>query len=217
MKLNTDGFPEIILKAVEEDTYELPERTLCKKYFEFSRNVLELGAAVGAVGSDTVNTWPHLNWVAYDANPWCVERAKENFKLNKAKGTIKQGVVMVAKDDKTIPFYVREEFWNSSLDSLDPEYSKTVEVIDVPVFEFNELHKLHKTDFDTLLIDIEGGEDDLLNDTLNLKPYKGIVIEFHPQVYGENTMYEIKDYLVLKGFEEIEAIGVVSYFRRPRG
>ena len=57
---------------------------------------------------------------------------------------------------------------------------------------------------DVLIMDIEGGELDVLKDA-DLSSIRAVVLEFHPGAYGIEGMRTCKDILKKAGFERIES------------
>ena len=126
IKLNLEGISPYILTQIEQGLYELPEKTLAAKYLTKEDRVLELGSAIGYLAINTMKTHPGIQWDSIEANPWCVERSRENYKSNETYPYLIHGVASLNKCQEPIKFYVREEFWNSSLDPIELEYSKII-------------------------------------------------------------------------------------------
>lgn len=211
MNLDLNDIPLYVLKEIKTDKYELPERTLIQKYFGNSKNVLELGGAIGVVGIEAKQTYPHLKWISYEANPWCVERAKINYELNNIEPMVFQGVIGTRKG--VSDFYIREEFWNCSLSSNQLSYSRIINKIQVPRYNIDSLNEYHEIIFDSFVVDIEGGEDFLFRKDLKfLKDIKKLVMEFHPQVYGIKNMNSLYMRILKLGFVRKDFINDVYYF-----
>lgn len=215
IRMNTTGISPYILKEMDAGTYELPEKTLAMKYFNGNDSVLELGSAVGYVGICTMRKHPGIQWTGIEANPWCVNRSKTNYEMNNLYPRINFGVAMLddGNMDEKVKFYVREEFWNSSLDPIELPYSKTVTVVDCPKYDVNELLK-GKT---ALIMDIEGGETNLIKfeNGIKLDHIQKIIIEFHARFTGENFVeYAIDS--IERTHQLVEKMGEVYYFERKQ-
>ena len=127
VKLNLEGISPYILEQIEQGLYELPEKTLASKYLNKKDNVLELGSAIGYLGIHTIKKHPGIYWMSIEANPWCVSRSEENCLLNHVYPFVLHGLAGLEKSNELVKFYVREEFWNSSMDPIELEYSKITE------------------------------------------------------------------------------------------
>lgn len=208
IRMNVSGIAPYILNEMDNGTYELPEKTLCAKYFTKQDRVLELGSAVGYVGIATIKEHPGISWISVEANPWCVERSEENYALNGIYPGILPGVA--ALETGYTKFYVREEFWNSSLDPVELEYSKITDVIECDMYDVNELLE-GKT---ALLMDIEGGEQNLIKSGgINLETIHKLVIEFHSRFTGADYVeYAIDE--IERTHKLVERISEVYYFER---
>lgn len=212
INLNLEGIAPFILDEIAKGYYELPEKTLATKYFSNKDSVLELGSAIGYLGISVKKKFPDISWTSVEANPWCVNRSKENYSLNGLIGDIRHGVGSIDNDQGTMKFYVREEFWNSSLDEMDLEYSKTVEVIDCPVLNLNDL----AAKANTLVIDIEGGEVNLIHEYgINLKQFDKVLIEFHARFTGEEYVARAIE-LIDMTHSLKEMMGEVYYFEKRK-
>ena len=66
-----------------------------------------------------------------------------------------------------------------------------------------------------LIIDIEGGEQELVN-CCDLPGVRKIMIEFHPELIGEKGVLKLTDWLYSLGFVERAEVssGVEKYFER---
>lgn len=191
IKVNLEGIAPYILNELNSGNYELPERTMCAKYLTNDDRVLELGSAIGYVAIATMKHHRKINWTAIEANPWCVKRSQENCRKNEVSPVILNGIATLGVKDP-IEFYVREEFWNSSMDPIDLPYSKIVETITCNTYSINDLLKNRNV----LVMDIEGGETEFFKENgIDLTNVDKLVIEFHPAFTGKEFVRYAENYI----------------------
>lgn len=210
IKLNLTGIAPYILTEIESGSYEYPEKTLSIRYLTNTDKVLELGSAIGYVGINANLSHPGIEWTSIEANPWCVARSIENYALNNVTPNIINAVASLDQTSDKIKFYVREEFWNSSLDSIELEYSKITDVVECDVVNLNDLLQ----DKNVFVIDIEGGEIFFIKEGgLDLSNIEKILIEFHERFTSKEYVNEAIAY-ISKTHNMIHQMGEVYYFER---
>ncbi len=160
--------------------------------------VLEMGAGLGIVGAVVAKNRAPVTLRAFEANPNLLPHIEELYAVNALPdAAITQKVLLSAPQiPNSVTFYLRNSFLGSSLhDSALP-----TEPVQVRTCDFN----LYCAGFqpDVLLIDIEGGEMELLNDA-DLSDIRAIVIEFHPDHYGIDGMRHCKRLLQMAGFTKL--------------
>ncbi len=95
---------------------------------------------------------------------------------------------------KYTKFYLRENFWASS---LSPEPKNYVDTERVRIYGFNEMIERVKP---TLIIcDIEGGELDLFKNA-NLTGVEKVLVELHQWVVGKRNIKKIFDFFSARDF-----------------
>lgn len=164
-------------------------------------NVLELGAGIGLVGAVVSKNCAPQKVISFEANPALIPHIRELYEINGlTKRNFVRNEVLVAAPDrpKSLPFHIHNSFLGSSLGG-DPGRAK--ETVNIPTADFEDIRKELKPDI--LLIDIEGGEKDILEHA-NLDGIRGIVIEFHPKAYGVEGMRACKNVLRQAGFEPLK-------------
>ena len=122
--------------------------------------------------------------------------------------------IQLAKTAETAPFYLHRHFWASS---LTPFKSKNLRgVVEVPVVALREVLQTHAPTL--LVVDIEGGEADLL-DGAALDGVRKVYMELHPKVMGQAGVKLVFDRLSAQGFVyDLEhSMGGVVLFRRLEG
>ena len=96
-------------------------------------------------------------------------------------------------DRETVDFHVSGSVTGSSVWPIGD--ARKVRVDSEPIDQVIADH-----DPSVLVVDAEGAERDLLLPSANLKNIRAIIVEFHPQIIGEDGVAEIKNALATKGF-----------------
>lgn len=114
---------------------------------------------------------------------------------------VRNQVLMTRPDrPESVEFHLTKHYLGSS---LTPDPKRTKETVAVPTAAFSDLRGELRPD--VLLMDIEGGELEFL-DHADLSGVRGLVIEFHPNVYDRPGMRRCKALLRAAGFAPIEEL-----------
>ncbi len=176
--IDLDHWPAKILRALLRRHYEKHELRLVSRLLDPADRVIELGSAIGVVALAASRTVPPDQISCFDANPDMVAAATANFQRN-AKPISARNAVLVA--DRTAPqtmtFYKTPYFLSSSL-SADTAGGSPVEV---PTLHLAEA--ISERGANVLIVDIEGGEFDLLG-AADLGAIDKLVLELHVSMAG---------------------------------
>lgn len=85
-------------------------------------------------------------------------------------------------------FHVRDEWWNSGLNSRDPYTSRTVRTLDVPRVDLNRL--LAARNPRLLVLDVEGAEARVLADLIPPARLSYLLVEWHPRLFSLTAQME---------------------------
>lgn len=199
-----------ILRHIENGQYERGEIIAASEIVSAGDVVLDLGAGLGLVGSAAAKLAGARRVVSIEANPKLIPIIQETAELNEVDNLdVKMGSV-TADGGEPQNFYLRKDFWASSL-SQRP--SRHVETIKTPNLKFQSL--IDEVDPDIIIMDIEGGEENLFND-VDLRKVEKILIEFHEKEYGAEGRNRITDLIIEKGFQIVKQYtkGSVATFSR---
>lgn len=153
-------------------TYAASERTLLNQAVEADDRVLEVGTGIGLVATLCARRVGDANVSAYEAHPAMVRRARETFALNGVSPAITQCALGAVAGSRTL--YAGELLGEGS-------QCRDAQPINVPG---ERLADAICRDRPTLLIiDVEGGERELVKDAIGLRVPK-ILIAFHPELLG---------------------------------
>jgi len=169
----------------------MPELKMVLDSLDKDDVVLELGGGVGytsicyakKIGSERVYT--------FEANPELNDLMKENFRLNDVAPIVESCMLGHTAGKKT--FIITKNFWASS--NVEATQGRSVQV---PVFSIND--KIRTIDPSFLVMDIEGGEQDLF-DGLDFYNIKKILLETHRSIIGDKETDRLLNLIENAGFK----------------
>lgn len=201
-------FPANMLYYFLIGDYEEHDMQIIRRYIKPGDHVLELGGGVGLTGSllGMVSGNPVSICEPNEALYPLIERtfAANDVQLN----LIKAAAIADSEPAQHITFNVSKDYWWSSLvdtDNTTPVRVKTKRLSDL----------IAETKADTLLVDIEGYEVNLLSETNSLSSIKTVVIELHTPSIGTTATGYIITALVQSGFALVDMGGHTFVFKRP--
>jgi len=211
--------PRIITPKIErpmrKGRYEGGECAALRMVLRSGDRVLELGAGLGLCSTVAAQVEGVETVVAIEANPELLPLIRETHRLNGVvdKVDLRNGVA-VPTGGGEVPFYVRPDFWASSMEAGSRGYSR-VEIL--PALGLDRLlAELHPT---VIVCDIEGGELGLF-DKVDLAGVRNLVLELHPKVYGTDGMARIGCALAAQGLypaPDNKSESTVQVFERQSG
>lgn len=153
--------------------YEVEEAKYLDKYLANDAKVLELGGCIGYV-SCLINKilTDKTQQVTLEANPKLISWIKKNRNQNNCSFFVENSVISHKKENI---FYFHNLIVGGSTKR------KTANKITVKGVDIDFLKAKYNIEFDTLVMDIEGGELDLIkNFKESLSSFKRIFLEVHP-------------------------------------
>lgn len=192
---------EMRIKRINAGRYEGQEIAGGLAVVQKGDTVLELGAGIGVVGAVVSKNCVPKKHVAFEANPNLIPHIEEIYKLNKLtrRSKVRNEVLMSDTDrPEHVSFYLHKSFLGSS---LTKENKREGSEVSVPTASLEVTMEELKPD--VVLMDIEGGELDILPH-MDLTHVRAVVVEFHPGVYEREGMITCKDVLRQAGFSPIK-------------
>lgn len=187
------------IERINQSRYEGQEIAGALSVITPDDRVLEMGAGIGLVGAVAAKTGKAASVMSFEANPSLIPHIQALYDLNGIAPRIQvRNEVLIANPDmpKSMPFFVTPSFLGSSLIESKKRPSTAV---DVPCTAYEDVRETYRPT--VLLMDIEGGELDFLRHA-DLTGVRAVVIEFHPEAYGQKGMRECKSILERKGFRK---------------
>lgn len=198
--------PRSVRSMLFKNVYEGHERELVKTHLKYGDRVLEIGTGIGLISLVANKICGSGNVRSYEANPDMEPIILNNFALNSFEPDLYMNAI--TKDGSDIEFFKHSEILSSS--SIDRNIGAVKCV--VPSVSLESVLQSYGPDF--IVMDIEGEEAELLIDT-KLEGVRGVIVELHPHIVGQEKLDAINDNLVKIGFKIVDVIDRnVAYIRQ---
>lgn len=188
LRVPIDG-PQVIRPIKDElfaGRYETPEIEALKQVLRQGDRILEVGVGIGVVSAIAAKQMPDAVIEAYEANPELMGPIRKLHDMNGISSIrLVNAVLEQSPKAPTRPFHIH---WSFAESSLIPT-AGSVRSVDVPTEDFNR--KLSDFRPDVLVVDIEGGEAELLTGA-DLSGIRALVLELHPAVLSEAQIAGIR-------------------------
>ncbi|MGH1406885.1 MAG: FkbM family methyltransferase [Rhodomicrobiaceae bacterium] len=171
--------------------YERDEISILKQHLKNNDIVMEIGAGIGFISSYCASNIGSKRVFAYEANPMMIEKIKQTYLLNNIEPTISNSLLI--DQDGEIDFYIEQDFWSSSTIRRSNKAKK------ISVITKNINTEIKTINPSLLIIDIEGGERDLLP-MIDFHNIQKIIIEIHPDIIGLEAASNCIKYILNNGF-----------------
>lgn len=194
LPLDPEVMSPTLIEALRTGEYERAEGKKLAKMIEPGERVLELGAGIGFLSSLVAATGQAEKIVAVEANPALIPLMRRTHALNGVGAEVVHAAVVGEKTSDTVRFTLDEDFWASSIKPKKRQYLRGF--VDVPTAAIGDLIRDHGPSF--LIIDIEGGETDLLPH-LDLSGVRRAVMELHLKEIGHRGVAAVFDCFARQG------------------
>lgn len=180
------------------DLYEKEESEHLEKHLSPDAKVLELGSCLGFI-SCLVNK--HLKnkeqHVVLEANPNLIKWINKNKEENECAFAVENCIISHQEKNE---FFIHKLIVGGSTKRETPNR------VEVKGVSFEDLQRKYRINFDTLIMDIEGGELDILRNHIEgIRGFKKIFFEVHPfsNILTKSEAQECEDILTAEGFKNI--------------
>lgn len=186
---------DLIRGAIFNGSYEAPELELVKNKLSQDDIVMEVGTGLGLLSTYCAKQIGGDKVFTFEGNPALEQAIKTNYALNQVEPKLE--ISLVGEHSGFSTFYVCKNFWSSSI----IDRAGGAKPIIVPVVSFNE--KVRKINPTFLLLDIEGGEFDLVKyaDFHNIRK---LMIELHSWILTSQQVQFVRDTIAKAGFYLVE-------------
>jgi FkbM family methyltransferase len=190
-----------------QGTYEKEERELVRRWIQPSDSVLELGACLGIVSCVTNKLLAEKSrHVVVEANPLCIPTLTRNKELNHAGFRVEHCAVGKPPE---ITFYLHPTYIVGG--NAQRATSRPVRVPSKALLEFEN----ESGPFTGLIMDIEGGELEVLEQSSDLlKQLRIIIIELHQFAIGTEGVEKCRDILRNSGLKRVDSCGLTEVWQR---
>jgi len=180
-----------IRHAIDAGWYELEERRVLEATLRPDDRYLELGAGTGYITARACQLIGDARVVAYEAIPELAAVAAETAQRNGFHPAIFNAIL--GTEDGETDLFVASDFWAST--TLATGGGRKIRV---PVRSL--ARELARTQSTYLMVDIEGGELDLLGATPLPDHVRAVCVELHPDLVGAPPIQGLLVKLISEGF-----------------
>ena len=173
-----DIISENLVKHINAGIYEREESSLIAGTIQDNERILEIGCGLGYVSALAMKTGRVEKFLGFEANPRLIPIIEKTWAFNQVQAEVRNNVITNTSSFQKVNFYVRQDFWASS---LSPEPYGYKEIVSVETMNFQEL--LEEFQPTMIICDIEGGERQLFEGA-DLKGVRKVFIEVHQNVLG---------------------------------
>lgn len=185
-----------VQRSMELGRYEMAEVKVVGHSLKPGDRVLDIGGGVGFLATRLALHDAVEEVLTVEANPSLINVIEDTFARNKVAdcASCLHGAFLNGDAGSDIDFYVRRNFWASSLTGANKSY---VDVVQIPRLDLNAVLAEFRP---TLIVcDIEGGEVDLVEQH-DLSRVDRIVMEAHPGAYGKEGLAALFKAMGEQGF-----------------
>ena len=205
---------EIIREKLANGRYERWEAATIQRILGRDEILLELGAGVGVISTLAWLTGNVKEVHCFEADPRLLPLIEATHAANAVKSSLHNAIL--ATDDATlargtVDFFIRENFYGSSMDSSVGREVRSM--VAVPVRAFAQA--VNAAQATIIACDIEGGERDLFRGA-SIPTVRRIMVETHQNALGGAGMRSLFDDLHRAGFhyDQRYSRGSVPVFSR---
>jgi FkbM family methyltransferase len=184
----------VVVASLMNGSFERPEALLLSNKLRKSDRILELGGGLGLISSMAAKIATLGTVVSVEANVDVIGYLRRVHEINDIQVQIINSVVVGKPIEGQLPFYVRKDFWSSSLSAEPRDFTA---VRDVDLAQISDLVSKHCPS--VLICDIEGGEIDLIESDWT-KGIRLVIMEVHPASLGKDGLKKILNFFTRCGF-----------------
>lgn len=200
------AWPPRLIEGLYRAHYENWEARVLEATLRPDDRYFEVGASIGVMMTAACAIVGDRNVTAVEADPALVEIAANTAAQNGFAPKIINAIL--GEDEQSRPFYVADDFWESSL-------APTVGARQIVIPGRRFLTELDRADATYLMVDIEGAEIELLSCVLPAS-VRAVCLEMHPDLVGHRSVQELLQHLMAQGFvldTQISGTQVIFVFR----
>lgn len=184
------------------ELYEPNEKKLIDKYLNSKDVVLELGGCIGVISLNINKVIKHSKHLVLEIDPEKYNFLIKNRDLNDINFHTLNGVL---SNKKKLYYEPSTNFWGGRLVNFKTNFS-------VRSYTIDQLEQNTNLVFNTLVMDIEGGEVEVFEE-INLDNFNKLIFEIHFNRKSKNYT-KIESKLVQSNFKKIESYGRVEYWKK---
>lgn len=190
--IRIDNMCAAMQKHLLSGGYEAAELQLVRSLVGPGDRVLELGGAIGFIGLFCRKVLRADDVVSVEPNAQTLAQLRRNYRLNGIEPNTIQAAL--AEHDGPLRLSVSGMFWADSVVARESASSLMVEGL-----TFESLLRKAGSNFNTLIIDVEGAEQFISCSSIPNSIAK-VMVEIHPDLIGKKKAYSFLGALIQAGF-----------------
>lgn len=198
-----DHISQTVIQAIYDGEYEHGELYFLRSRLNSDDIVMELGTGIGLLSCYAAKIVGSQNVFTYEANPSLEKPIRQLYQMNNVNPHLE--CCMLGEQEGEHNFYIEKDFWAST----NVKGSEESIAVKVPVKSFNEAIRQINPSF--LIIDIEGGEYELIN-YADLHNVRKLIIEVHRSILGNDKVESVIAKLSELGFKIEESVSESELF-----
>lgn len=179
-------------KSIYRGSHESEELEVIRRHLTSEDRVLEFGSGLGLITAACCQIVGSENVVTYEANSVMEPLLRKTFELNGLAPDLR--MKMISLDAGEQKFYVSERFVVSSQSHHDGS-----DEVSVATDSFADVVRDVQPSF--LVMDIEGAEIGLADESIDLGCISKICVEVHPTIVGDQATSRLIQSLLNRGFQ----------------
>lgn len=198
-------------RSIYRGSHESEELSVIRRHLKPEDRVLEFGSGIGLITVTCCQVVGANNVVTYEANPAMEPLLRKTFSLNGMAPDLR--MKMISINSGHAKFYVSDRFVVSS----QIHHQADAHELSVLSDAFQDVVQEVQPTF--LVMDIEGSEVDLADETIDLGSITKICVEVHPNIAGIESTSRFIQSLLNRGFylDLSSSEGDVLFFQRATG
>jgi FkbM family methyltransferase len=195
-------------RSIYRGSHECEELEVIRRHLRPEDRVLEFGSGIGLITVTCCQVVGSENVVTYEANPAMEPLLRKTFSLNGLAPDLRMKMVSINSGQEK--FYVSDRFVVSS----QFNHQSRADELSVSSDAFQDVVRDVQPTF--LVMDIEGSEVDLADESIDLGCITKICVEVHPNIVGDEPTSRFIQSLLNRGFrlELSSSKGDVLFFQR---
>ena len=192
-------------------TYEINDATLIKKNLRFESKPIVIGGGLGFIPAIAYAIVKRKIPV-FEIDPKIIPFLKKNLKINNINSRIYNSFFYFYKKPRNKFFIESANFISTSIYSKNEINCNYIKLNNF--LSYKKLLKIEKCVYDTLIIDAEGYEYDLISDLYKNSFIKHIFFELHTSIIGKKRTIELFRSLKKNKFNLIDKFFNSYYYSR---
>lgn len=159
-------------------TYEYNDRKLIENYISKKNKSIILGGGIGFIPALTYAKSKNKVLI-FEVNPKIINNLKKNLEINRIKFKI-FNKNLVFNNEKNKKFYLSKDFLSTSSNTLtsDSFFADNIKINKIESFK----------NYNTMILDIEGGEEYIIKNIKKLNNIKYLFFELHHNIIPKNKI-----------------------------